>query len=398
LFIRVNIYYSANKKGRLFKKNNNFVSTIIFKIMKKKLYILLFVFSLIVHFGSMQAQTTVADGNWSSPMTWGGAPPMGAGTVVINHNVVLDADYSHTAGSITINASGSLSGASALRIFALNYPSGTASLTVNGTFNVARVPVIAGSITNNGNFGADSLANFAVFNNNSGAIFNVSQFANYTTASYTNNGSIICSNLLNTAVFDNYNSIQTTDFMNCKTFTNNNSATVLISHDFFNSDSLASPALLTNNGQVNVGNDWRNDETVEGSGRFCVQNNSMNTGILNGTFDFCDLTGGNIDANTGTVAPTITYCLYSCGPVSIDDSDKNFVSIFPVPSSGICNISSEYELKVIDILSITGKLMDVVIPFSANIQIDVTSYPPGVYFVRCVDVFQNTQILKMIVQ
>ena len=108
--------------------------------MKKAIYAIA-IFIILAMSNSIQAQTTVADGNWSNPATWGGVPPTGSGTVVINHNVTLDIDYAHVAGSITINASGSLTGSTSLRYFALNFPTGTASLTNYGTFHVARVPL-----------------------------------------------------------------------------------------------------------------------------------------------------------------------------------------------------------------------------------------------------------------
>jgi hypothetical protein len=100
--------------------------------MKKSLSILGLTFLLICNV--LYAQTTVSDGDWTNPSTWGGTLPMGTGTVVINHNVTLDTDYSHTSGTITINASGTLTSSSPGRGFSLNYPNGTANLTVDGTF------------------------------------------------------------------------------------------------------------------------------------------------------------------------------------------------------------------------------------------------------------------------
>lgn len=106
--------------------------------MKKIIYTVT-LFTIFGLCNSTNAQTSITNGNWSNPATWGGVPPMGSGTVIINHTVTLDIDYSHTSGSIKINSSGSLIGNSPMRAFALNYPSGTAMLTVNGSFNVARV-------------------------------------------------------------------------------------------------------------------------------------------------------------------------------------------------------------------------------------------------------------------
>ncbi|MEA3448223.1 MAG: hypothetical protein U9Q98_07210 [Bacteroidota bacterium] len=73
----------------------------------------------------------------------------------------MDTDYSHTSGTITINASGTLSSGSPDRGFSINYPNGTANLTVDGTFQIARTMLNSGNVTNNGTIDADSLLNSA---------------------------------------------------------------------------------------------------------------------------------------------------------------------------------------------------------------------------------------------
>jgi len=325
------------------------------------------------------AQTTVANGNWTNPATWGGAPPAGTGTVVINHAVTLDIDYSHSAGSITINSSGSLIGGSALRVFALNYPSGTANLTIDGIFNVARVAFISGTVGNSGNFGADSLANYAILNNNATAVLNVAQFANFIPGSFTNDGSVISTNVANTGVFVNNSTIESVDMLNCKTFTNSATGTIDLSNDFLNSDSLASPALFTNNGLLNVHNNWRNDETIDGSGRFCIAENTMNTGMMSGTFDFCDITGGSIDLNTGTIDPTITYCLYSCGTVSVESASLSHVQVYPNPVMDICVFENDDIIRKIEVFNVYGQQVILLEASSHKAEIDMSLLSSGLY-------------------
>lgn len=366
--------------------------------MEKKVYNLLFVIGFIIHFGSMQAQTTVADGNWSSPMTWGGAPPMGTGTVVINHNVTLDMDYSHTSGSVTINSTGSVTGNSPLRVFALNYPSGTSSLTVDGQMNVDRVVLAAGIVTVNGTVEGDSLANYSILTINSGALFSLDHFMTGASGVFINDGNVESVNYLNLGDQSNSGTIEVNDFLNCSSFTNDSTAVLKIIHDFLNSDTLGGPAVLSNDGLISVGNDWKNDQTVDGSGQFCIVNNTLNEGMMTGTFDFCDLSGGNIDANTGTISHTITFCQNSCGTVVVEDLIVPLVSVFPVPVTGLCNIQSDIEILTVEILGITGKVIEKFSPEAMNISLDMSSYPSGVYIIRCIDMMQNTHITKLTVQ
>lgn len=54
--------------------------------------------------------TSVANGNWSNPATWGGcAPTAGATQITINSAVTLDGDYNYPSANLTINSTKSLS-------------------------------------------------------------------------------------------------------------------------------------------------------------------------------------------------------------------------------------------------------------------------------------------------
>lgn len=300
----------------------------------KKIICIITLFTLIPGMSNLiQAQTSVSSGNWSNPSTWGGVPPVGNGTVIINHNVTLDIDYSHTSGSITINPNGSLTDNSPMRAFALNYPNGTASLMVNGTFSVARVLLNSGIVNNSGYFISDSLMNSSSFTNNNGATLNVSQFTNNTNGTLNNSGSITTINFLNIETLTNTGTMASNDFTNSKSLTNTNIGNINISNDFSNIDSLASPAILTNDGSVSVNHNWHNGNLINGSGRFCIGNNSWNSGTMSGTFDFCDQTGGNVDLNTGTITGTISYCTFPCNVGVGGFFEDQVISIYPNPFS-----------------------------------------------------------------
>ncbi|MDD5571251.1 MAG: T9SS type A sorting domain-containing protein [Bacteroidales bacterium] len=294
---------------------------------------------------AVNAQTTVANGNWSNPATWGGTPPVGSGTVIINHTVTLDVDYGHISGSVTINASGALNGSSPMRAFSLNYPTGTATLTVNGSFNVARVPLISGTVNNNGMFQSDSLFNSSTLTISNGATINALQFLNYTGGTINNDGAITSVNFLNIETVTNNGTITSNDFCNSKSFTNSSTGVITATNDFSNIDTLASPAIFTNNGTVTVQSDWHNGNQIKGSGKFCVSNNTWNSASMSGTFDFCDLTGGNVDLNTGTIAGTITYCLFSCSAGIDEYTDNSVISIFPNPVKTSATIKTNFDLN-----------------------------------------------------
>ncbi len=325
--------------------------------------------------------TSVANGNWTSPATWGGIPPTPGTDVIINHAVVLDIDYGYASGSITINGAGALSGNTPSRALAL-IAGGNGSLTVGGSLSIARLAFFSGSITNNGTITSDSLFNSVTFNNNTGATVNAAQFMNNTGANLTNNGTIATTNFLNIETVTNNNNLTANDFMNCKSFTNAATALIDISYDFLNSDSLASPATFVNNGSVKVGHNWLNTESVSGSGKFCILNNTSNTGLMTGTFDFCDQTGGNIDLNTGTIQPSITYCLYPCDLNTSEAKDLHEISIFPNPNNGFFTVSITIPDTDIEIYNIIGKLVYKNKLSSLNSEINLKEEPQGIYFYK----------------
>lgn len=334
------------------------------------------------------AQTTIANGDWSNPATWGGTPPIMSGNVVINHKVILDMDYTHTSGSITINSTGSLEGITSMRGLALNYPNGTASLTVNGGFNVARTSLISGTVINNGSITADSLLNAALFTNAAGSSIVATEFMNNFSGDFKNLGNIKATNFLNAATFTNEAAITSNDLMNSKFFFNETSGSMTINNDFSNNESVTSPAIFTNDGSVSVGHDWENAKQMLGSGKFCVANNSWNHGVMSGTLDFCDQTGGNVDLNTGTIATTITYCLNSCNLGSDEIAHKNKISVFPNPFSKETTFQSEnaFQNATLVIYNSSGQIVREIKNISGQtVVISRDKLASGLYFYHLVD-------------
>jgi len=364
--------------------------------MKTK-FLLLIILILIglSHYTNAQI-TSVANGNWTSPSTWGGVPPTPGNDVIINHTVTLDIDWGYSSGSITINGAGALNGNTNMRALAL-ISGGNGTLVVSGSLNIARLALFSGSITNNGTIQSDSLYNCVTFNNNTGATVTAAQFFNNIGSILTNNGTVTTTNFLNINTATNNNNMSANDFMNCKSFTNAATGTIIINHNFLNSDSLASPAAFTNNGTMRVGNDWLNTEGISGSGKFCILNNTSNTGLMTGNFDFCDQTGGNIDLNTGTIQPTITYCLYPCNLSINDNSSKNEVSVYPNPGKGIFTITT-VDATTIEVYNIIGAKIYTAKIDTEKTTLDLSSQHNGIYFYKLMSGNRILSAEKLIIE
>jgi hypothetical protein len=106
--------------------------------------------------------TSINDGNWSSPNTWGGClPPANTTVVNINSNVVLDGDYSYNSAGINVLSSGVLTiNSNTLSLGATG--GGDRKLGVNGTLQVN-----GGTINVNGQF---FLSNSGIFQMTGGNI------------------------------------------------------------------------------------------------------------------------------------------------------------------------------------------------------------------------------------
>lgn len=382
--------------------------------MKSVFTILLAGIGLVANSQSVSAtRTSVSNGNASNPLIWDClCIPLPGDDVIINSNVTLDLDWGYNSGSLTVNAGKSLTGNATNRIFAV----GGGSFVNNGTVDIAYVYHSGGSFVNNG-----SLTVSQSFANNTGAstvnnnLFTVSDslyinatFHNYhTLSSYAtanagmlhNHGGFTTGDLWNSGTVSNngYPGLEIThniyssgtitnstdtyvgnDLFNSENFTND--YYLSISHDLWTGDSTQLTATFTNNGTVSVANDLYCTQTVTGTGSFCIANYTASGANITGTLDICDLTGGSLDLNAGTVAGTVTFCQSSCA-VSVEENEVvATASVYPNPFSNKLKLKLEgYDQVQFVLQNLLGqKLIDKNI--TSNTEIAVSDFDNGIYF------------------
>ena len=396
----------------------------------KRFLLLIFVISFTNLFAT--TYTSITNGDWLTYSTWSPAGiPQAGDDVIINHTVTIANDWQCTA-TITINQGGVLQEDQSGRTFLIQ--SG-GNLINNGTFNYSKLIIYSGTFTNNGTSYIYNYiySDFTV--NNYGNIMQVDSF--YTSGTYTNyaNSTIESDSIYNDGIFINGGTVTVTEMFNDSAYTNNgtfnfnryynndyfvnngtinstfdatnagywynaNNATIDLNHNFTNGDTSNTyhTAVFVNNGNFNIGDSWHNADTTKGAstGSFIVQNGSYNTGVMIGSFDFCDQTPITtttpfIDYNTGTIDTNITYC--SVGIKNNKITDK--IKIYPVPSPDFINIESNIKLN--NTLKVYNILGSVVTSLNINKQnnnlykIDIRNLKSGIYFIKI-----NNQSKKII--
>lgn len=365
---------------------------------------------------AQQTITSIQHGNASNPLVWDCLCfPSPDDNVIVNHNISMDVSWLVNAnGSITINATGSLI-QNGLRDLLVD---GAGSSYINhGTSAFNRIAYTNGADgSNDGTFSITEAAYFGPTTNyvNNGMMNQLDSIL--TEGTFTNSGDLMVGNFLNTGTFTNSGPLATDSMGNTGTFNATgsymftsafgNSGTFTMSgegfmdvsenwfnvgdftlnaglkifahDDFYNGDSIGGLANLHNNGIIEVGNDFFNGFNVDGSGNFCVANDSYNIGTMTGTFDFCDNTGGDVDWNSGTIAGTITYCAPGCY-VTVEELENMSVEIYPNPSNGIFHVSG---IKCTDfrIYDLSGK--SILSGQVSNQQIDLNSLESGAYIIE----------------
>ncbi|HYG49265.1 MAG TPA: T9SS type A sorting domain-containing protein [Flavobacteriales bacterium] len=362
-------------------------------------------------------RTSVMNGNATNPFTWDcTCIPVPGDNIIINHTVVLDADFGYTSGSVTINAAGALNGDIPTRAFAYTggsftnngivnlgdfYHGGgtfsntglftiqnayavdlTANTVNSGTFNVSdtlyinvnaiftnsgtvNAPVIAtaGTLTNMGTVNATDIFNSGTLNNNGGPGFTMDNL--YTSGNVINNAEMQID-------FDLWNS---------ETFTNDN--LIVIDNNFWNGDTIAGTATFTNNGTISIAVDLNNSETMDGSGDYCVAGVSSNVGTVTGTLDVCDLSGTDFDNNFGTIAGTVTFCSAGSCAIGIAENALFEHTVYPNPFNSAVNFETKengsYSLVVMNSIGETVFTTS----FTGNrYALDASAFTSGMYFYR----------------
>ncbi|MEI6124392.1 MAG: T9SS type A sorting domain-containing protein [Bacteroidota bacterium] len=354
--------------------------------MKKCLLVLSIVFCFAIR-SNGQAITSVANGNWYNPTTWScTCLPSPTDSIIVNHTVVLDNNFALNGGSITVGTNGVLKENTPGRYLVMN----AGYIENKGKIKISRVGFFGGEfnnldsclfysvfysgayVTNQGSIsGIDSLFIDAYFFNDASGIvtasettvndtlYNIGQlnfidmwntgvFYNYNiTRVYNllstnigeNDEELTYYNFSNTGEFENYGFMQGyIDASNFGYLLNDETATFVVENNFMNADTAAHLALLENEGEVYVGGNFYNLDTITGiNGRICVKMASTNAGAMNGSFDFCDLSGsGHPDLMVGaaTISPDITFCTYPCVEGTTSPVDPgNALSVYPNPTT-----------------------------------------------------------------
>ncbi|MDD3877032.1 MAG: T9SS type A sorting domain-containing protein [Bacteroidales bacterium] len=80
--------------------------------------------------------------------------------------------------------------------------------------------------------------------------------------------------------------------------------------------------------------------------------------------------------------------------------DANFVEIFPNPSSDFINVTSDYDIKNIEVYNICGKIVSCFQPDNKDFTVNIKTYPIGVYyfFVTINNFSQNITKVKKIIK
>lgn len=382
--------------------------------MKRHLLILSFIPFLGL---AQQTITSTQNGSASNPFIWNClCIPSTNDNIIINHQISIDVNWAVTnGGSITINAGGQL------------IQSGLRSILIDGVgseyMNYGNSAFDAMAYTNGAsgqNAGHFSITQGAYFGpgttyTNTGLIDGLDSLL--TEGTFVNNGTLFTGNFLNTGVFTNTGHIAADSTGNTGNFTSTNgymyfsafgnTGTFIMSNagwmdvtdnwfnagnfslaaglqiyahnDFFNGDTLGGTAFLTNNGIIEVMNDFYNGYSIDGGGNFCVGNDSYNAGTVNGTLDFCDNTGMDFDLNLGTVAGSVTFCQPGCF-VGNEEFLLPNVLFFPNPTNGKLTVQSSEPFSTFTVFSINGSEV-----YTANFvgnEVDLSPLEAGVYFIQ----------------
>ncbi|HRE97105.1 MAG TPA: T9SS type A sorting domain-containing protein [Flavobacteriales bacterium] len=387
---------------------------------------LLFCFLLIAGFTAQsQTRQTIANGLATNPLIWNcTCIPQPGDVIVIAHNLTLNTDFGYTSGSLTVNSGASITGDLPTRNLAV----AGGAFTNNGTVTIGNLYHGGGTFTNSGaiNVGNAFASDLLAVTSNSGTFSIADSLYINTNATLNNSGNLSAPSTAAAGTFTNTGSFSGTDVWNLGTLNHNagsfaianlytngsvvTNAPMTISGDFWNAenvdinhnltignsliigDTLGGPAVFNNDGVISIGADLTNSKSITGTGRFCVAQITTNSGTISGV-DICDLTGGAIDFNSGTIAMNVTFCATPCG-IGVEEGafyEETIVSVVPNPFNDQfeirANAKAHYSLTLVNnigqtILS-TSFLGD-------RLMLDGSGLASGVYFYRLTSEKGNT--------
>lgn len=118
--------------------------------------------------------------------------------------------------------------------------------------------------------------------------------------------------------------------------------------------------------------------------------------VSDGTATYNDL---QYDAATNSLVLTysetgIKVKKFSLASLSVSDLKKNEFNIYPNPTKGIVNIKGDSKVKSVEIINTVGQVLNTK---SDNQQVDLTTYPKGIYFIK-INPENGKPIIKKIIK
>lgn len=144
--------------------------------------------------------------------------------------------------------------------------------------------------------------------------------------------------------------------------------------------------------------------TISGQGRICVTGTTVNYGIIQDEVDICDLSPTAsappyIDINTGTVAPTVTFCEAGSCTSGIAEHGLDGVTLGPNPASDQLTLSglADSQPTMLELRDATGRLV-LMDPFLSGGQrsIDVSRLPAGPYVLSMTTWGEKRSLMVMV--
>ncbi|HLP11319.1 MAG TPA: T9SS type A sorting domain-containing protein [Flavobacteriales bacterium] len=360
--------------------------------MRKALFILIALFFR--QNGFSQTIITIADGNFSDSAIWNcGCAPLPTHNLVISHNLILDTDYS-SMGYITVNAGATLVGDSSRTI------NSSGGISVTGLLEAGTFNLLDSTFLNTGTihiYDTFYVALNSTYTMNSAWALGGSYAYNTGTINLTGGGGIYAHKmhnhgniynasggsafgcLFNFSTFINDGVFNVADTIyNKGIFTTN---TEISFGTIFNGDASTS-ATFINNHNITVYHNLVNYQTMDGSGAYCIAENSSNFGSVNGTLNICDATGLGFDVNTGTIAGTVSFCSSPCTWfLNTEEIQSTAISVFPNPFSNVIHFQTEVENNYS--ITILNSLNETILQtnFTGNsYTLDSSLLPGGIYF------------------
>jgi hypothetical protein len=276
--------------------------------------------------------TSVQDGDFFAIGTWDCiCVPTDGDTVIINHDINMNTGIPYTAGSITINSTGSLTDGGTDKDIYIN----GGQLINNGLLECDGFLLDSGFIQNNGTMTLDSLWTRDTMENAQNAVITVYDFF-HERFYYQNQGDIIITN----------------NFTNSGDFENYLWGNIHVANDMSNCNITADRAEFWNNGNLCIDGDFTNcaDDTLTGAGgKFFIAGSSSNLGHASGILTVNTPTSG-FSVNTGTTGTGVSFGNETCPLASAQETSIQPVFIYPNPVDDIMTITAHnVNYKIYDI-------------------------------------------------